>query len=161
VRELFNPADNSYSMTADWINQHLAENESVLCLPDYTAYPLMFLAPKAIYAWQLSPKQLDDPDYKNLAPINFVGKQNPDYVVSFAGAWQSVAGLQQMYALVGIVNAYGADTYRPELFWRSFGPIRPLDPQRNEIYVFKLRSSIAPSQQTPQQAQPSYNAFHL
>ena len=141
VGELAAPPADPYTATAQWIEEHVREGESIWVSPDYACYPLMFHAPKAIYAWQLTPPAQGQ--FASLAPIHFQGMVPPDYVIAFGPVVQQVAGALQgwnraSYRVEEVLNVFWKDLYRPELFWRRFEPVRNFDPQKGEgIYIFK------------------------
>jgi hypothetical protein len=141
-RELEHPPTDPYSVTASWLNEHLAEDSSILVLPQYAMYPLMFLSPKMIYGWQLTDPPA--PQFKALPDIHFAWRTLPEYLILFGpnGKASSKTDLSRapnwrsIYSLVHTVPVYGKDMYRPELFLRNFQ-----DPHRDltdaEIYIYK------------------------
>ncbi|MEQ1918874.1 MAG: hypothetical protein ABL955_06710 [Elusimicrobiota bacterium] len=142
VRELALAPDDPYRGAARWINANVREGESVWVTPDHMAYPLMFHAPKAVYAWQLtSPAQAQ---FEQLPLIHFRGRVPPDYAVVFGpgaetvlkdlNAWQ---GSKARYARVATLDIFWRDLYRPELFWRSFGPVTGYDQNSQAISVLQ------------------------
>jgi hypothetical protein len=140
--ELMHPPPEPYTPTADWVNANIPEGGSVWVLPDYATYPLMFRAPRALYAWQLDwPPR---PDFANLPRIHFKGQEPPDYLVAFGPFLrQMVETLQGWnrpdvhYNEVATIPVFWRDMYRPELFWRTFTPITGFDPSTQAIYIFK------------------------
>ena len=145
VGELLHPVPEPYTPTADWINANVPDGESVWVLPDYSTYPLMFHAPRALYAWQLDwPPRAD---FAQLPAIHFKGQVPPDFLVAFGPyAGQMVQALQSWnrpdvrYQQVATLPVFWHDMYRPELFWRSFTPITGFDPNSQAIYIFKRTS---------------------
>jgi len=142
VHELLDPVPEPYTPAADWINANVADGQSVWVLPDYSTYPLMFHAPRALYAWQLDwpPRE----DFQDMADIHFKGKQWPDYVVAFGpslGEMMEVAYAQNRpvndYVPVATIPVYWKDMYRPELFCRTFMPYTNFDPQLEAVYILK------------------------
>jgi hypothetical protein len=119
--ELVHPPREPYTPTATWINQHVPEGDSIWVLPDYAIYPLMFHAPRALYAWQLNwPPR---PDFASLPLIQFLGQEPPDYLIAFgpyltemAQAFQSWKRPDLNYKPVTMINVFWKDRYRPELF---------------------------------------------
>ena len=67
--EMVRPPDDPYTLTAHWINQHVRDAETIWVLPNYATYPLMFHAPKALYAWQLTDPP--EPQVRALARHSF------------------------------------------------------------------------------------------
>ncbi len=143
AEELLSPPDDPYTLASRWINENVPPEASVWALPNYAAYPLMFHAPHAIYAWQVEdpPK---NPELRDLPPIHYLGRIPPDYIVALGptivslrqilAAWQS-QGLQ--YRPVGQILFPGHDAHRPELFWRTFRQPQSLDPEQDGIYFFQ------------------------
>lgn len=142
VGELVHPVPEPYTPTADWINANVPEGESVWVLPDYSAYPLMFRAPRAVYAWQLDwPPR---PDFAQLPAIHFKGQQPPDYLVAFGPFLGQMEQAMQAwdrpdvhYDNVATLPVFWKDLYRPELFWRTFTPVPGFDPNSQAVYIFK------------------------
>ena len=79
--ELSLPQSEPYTPTAAWINANVPTGASVWVTPYYAAYPLMFAAPRALYAWQLTwpPRH----DFAGLPAIQFAGRVSPDYIIAF------------------------------------------------------------------------------
>jgi hypothetical protein len=144
VGELASPPPEPYAAASEWINANVAEGQSVLALPEHTAYPLMFHVPKAVYAWQLEDTLADVSPYKELPPIHFAGKVPPDYMVVFGPVIRDVLREFRFppgvsYEQASVLNVYWRDAYRPELFLRSFRPI-PCDPKEGQgVYIFRKR----------------------
>jgi hypothetical protein len=152
--ELTHPVPEPYTPTADWINANVPEGESVLVSPDYSAYPLMFHAPRALYAWQFDwPPR---PDFVDLPTIQFKGRDAPDYIVGFGPLLnQAIQGIQKMgrpdvsYAPAAMIPVYWKDAYRPELFWHAFTPPR-FDPNSEAVYIFRrVNPPIVPPPASP------------
>jgi hypothetical protein len=146
VGELLRPPPDPYRAAAAWLNQHVAEKQSVLVQPDYAVYPLMFHAPKAVYAWQF--KDPADPRFRGLDPVHFAGQVPPDYIVAFGPAARQLGpqlraweGQGIRYSRVAVLEIFWRDLHRPELFWRTFEPIVKFDVERDAVYVFQRRTS--------------------
>ncbi|MGD0389002.1 MAG: hypothetical protein ABSC42_08615 [Tepidisphaeraceae bacterium] len=139
--ELLHPPSDPYSAASAWINANLADGQSIWVVPDYAAYPLMFNSPQMLYAWQLA--NAPQGQFKYLAPIHFVGRTLPDYLIYF-GPNLTVAELRRRLPSgtrlhrVAIINMYWHDFYRPELFLRVFSPINNFDPKYQAIYVLRI-----------------------
>jgi hypothetical protein len=142
VRELLDPPNDPYREAAKWINAHVKERQSIWILPAYMTYPLMYHAPKAIYAWQLS--NPPEPQFAGLDPIHFRGVVPPDYVIAFGPVVRDVkeflhdgesAGIE--YKQIETLEIYWRDLYRPELFARTFKPITQFDRNLEAIYIFR------------------------
>jgi hypothetical protein len=150
VGELLHPPPEPYSPTADWINRHVPEGCSIWVLPDYATYPLMFHAPRALYAWQLDwPPRAD---FAGLPLIHFKGQIPPDYLIAFgpslnqmAQAIQSLNRPDVSYKEVATIDVFWKDLYRPELFWRTFAPIKNFDPGTQAIYIFQRTRPPVPA----------------
>ncbi|HUB65948.1 MAG TPA: hypothetical protein VL981_00525 [Candidatus Methylacidiphilales bacterium] len=142
IGELIHPVPEPYTPTANWINEHVPEGASIWVEPGYAPYPLMFHAPRALYAWQLMwPPR---PDFAHLPIIYFAGQKPPDYLITF-GPWLDVVmkGMQlwnrpdARYTLVTTIPVFWKDCYRPELIWHKFEPIRNFDLQKQAVYIFQ------------------------
>lgn len=146
-RELAARREGPYRMAADWINANVREGESVLTVPGYTVYPLIFHAPHAVYAWQLAGDE-SGRQFQNLPDIHFRNRCLPDYIVAFGPSVIEVAGLLDApnawgvrYDTVGHLDVYWSDLIRPELFWHSFVPVRDYDPGTESVFIYRKRSS--------------------
>jgi hypothetical protein len=146
VGELRQPPTDPYQVAANWINAHVVPRESIWVLPGYMAYPLMFHAPKAIYAWQLTAPPATQ--FLNLPAIHFQGIEPPDYVLAFGPIVQQVAAELGGWRKAGVhyehaatLNHYWRDLHRPELFWRVFEPVRSFDPSTEAIYIFQRQTA--------------------
>jgi len=103
VHELTNPPPSAYRTVADWINENLEEKETVWVMPSFATYPLMYHAPKVMYAWQLMPnfknipslynasndifaerlKKKREGQFRDLSGIHFLKQTLPDYAIAF------------------------------------------------------------------------------
>jgi hypothetical protein len=138
AEELLDPPGDPYSAAAEWINQHVSEGKSIVVVPDYMCYPLMYHAPKAVYAWQFKPDKRAE--YPMLPAIDFQWAAAPDYVIVFGNAWPPRTGFplaHQDYLLVADLNVYGHDMFRPELFSRTFTPITGFNPMVDGIRIYE------------------------
>ncbi|MEI8341547.1 MAG: hypothetical protein WCH43_08455 [Verrucomicrobiota bacterium] len=147
IGELLHPPGDPYSVTSQWINDNVHDGESIWVAPDYMTYPLMFHAPKPIYAWQLAANNHDS-QFADLPPIHFQGRVAPDYIITFGPHTQeAVQTLQSWswkfpttsYEQIATLDCYWKDLYRPELFWRTFKPTTGYNKQAEAIYVFKRK----------------------
>jgi hypothetical protein len=136
--ELSDPPPDPYAPVADWLNEHATPGQSAWVLPDYMAYPLMYHAPKVVYAWQLSDPLPFPEQFAGLPDIHFHGRVMPDYLILF-GPRRAQLPPGAAYDLVATANVYWQDAYRPELFWRRFEPI-PVDLAKGEgVYILRRR----------------------
>lgn len=144
VRELMLPVEEPYTPTASWLRQNVPAGASVLVLPDYMMYPLMFHAPEQVYAWQLA--NTDDPQFRNLHPIHFAGLIPPDYIVAFGPTKLHVENAITSWRLSGIMYeqthtlpVFWKDVYRPEVFWRTF-ETRPFGNEPHDgIHIYQRK----------------------
>jgi hypothetical protein len=141
VGELRNPLPSPYADASQWINAHVAPEESILVFPDYAAYPLMFHSPHAVYAGQLLDSQRAE--YSMLSDVHFRGRVVPDYIVAFGSTIEStrpvIEALEQQghpFILQTQLPVHWPDLTRPELFWRSFAPVPFGDPRSDGVYIF-------------------------
>jgi dolichyl-phosphate-mannose-protein mannosyltransferase len=146
IRELLQPPGDPYSVAARWINAHVAPGRSVLVLPDFMTYPLMYHAPHAVYAWQFAdPPQ---PQFQGLPPIQFTGQVPPDYIVAFGRFAMDhesrlSADLKSQYHQISTPNFLCRDLYRPELFLRTFRPVpeSAYDKNTDLIYIYSKKGT--------------------
>jgi hypothetical protein len=138
--ELWHPQQEPYTPMAQWINAHVPIGGSVYISPEWMASPLMFYAPKAVYAWQLTdpPK----PPYVDLPDIFFKNRVAPDYMIACGPYTKEIGEIQTQlatrhihYEQVDTLHVYYKDMYRPERIWRSFVTIHPKP--GDEIYIFR------------------------
>lgn len=144
VSEIFSTAEDPYKPAAAWIQDHVPDGDSVWVLPDYMAYPLMYHASNAVYAWQLRPDQKQERQFSHLPDIHFKGLVPPDYIVVFGPMVLQIRPMLESWRSRGVsynevyrINTFWKDLYRPELFWRTFKPITGFDIETQGVYVFK------------------------
>ncbi len=143
VEELARPPGDPYTTAAQWINANVPPGCSVYVRPPHMVYPLMFHAPRAIYAWQFRPPPA--PQFKGLPPIHFFhGVELPDFIFAFGpGAKVLAPDLESprdgrfRYEHIAVLKTYWDDLFRPELFWHTFRPIPVRDPATEAIHVFR------------------------
>jgi hypothetical protein len=143
VGELISPPPSSYRATADWINQNVQPQQSIWVLPEYSAYPLMYHAPKALYAWQLAYPP-EEEQFRSLPEIHFKGRLAPDFII--AGGYNAADAKRQLdawarrngprYRVVHIVPLYWYDLTRPEIFWHAFSKVE-IDPKRHGVFILQ------------------------
>ncbi|HUT35598.1 MAG TPA: hypothetical protein VNE39_19065 [Planctomycetota bacterium] len=150
VGELAHPRETAYGAAAAWVNDYVADGASVWVLPEYAVSPLMFHAPKAVYAWQLS----DPPheQFRGLPDIHFKDRVPPDYIIAFGpvvGPLRKVLeGWRQKglrYYTAETLPNYWRDTTRPELFWHAFRPVETFDSGAEGVHIFR-RAAQLPAQ---------------
>ncbi len=142
VGELAQPRATAYGVAAEWISRHVAEGESIWVLPEYAVSSLIFHAPKAVYAWQLS--DLPQEQFRGLPDIHFKNRVPPDYIIAFGpvvsplraelGRWQAKGW---RYAHAATLGIYWDQTTRPELLWHSFRPVTRFSSETEAIYIFR------------------------
>jgi hypothetical protein len=146
LHELAVPPGDPYSVTSAWIREHVPAGSSVWVTPDYARFPLIFHAPDPVYAWQL-PGKSADPQYAGLPAIHFRGRVPPDFIVVFGPEVLRVQPMLEWWKTCGLgyekeatLDIFFKDRYRPELFWRKFGPTTSFDERSHAIYVFRKTS---------------------
>lgn len=153
--ELSLPQAEPFTPTSQWINDHVPEGASICVRPYYMIYPLMFHAPKALYAWQLNwpPRR----DLSGLPPIHFSGQVPPDYVIGFGPTTGQITKALQAwnrpdgrYEPVKAIDVFWQDSYRPELYWRNFQSTLYFDHDTEAVYIFKRITSPEAGQPPPQ-----------
>jgi hypothetical protein len=148
--EIINPPSDPYTRAAQWINQNVRDGESIWVQPDYAVYPLMFHAPKAIYAWQLADPPA--PQFAHLPDIYFQGRQPPDYLIIFGPNRGAVTRVLSTWNRPGVayqpittIDCYWRDLYRPELVWRTFKPVTNYSRTFEAIYILKQVAKPVPN----------------
>ena len=144
VKELIDPPQEPYSLTASWVAKNIPPGSSIWVLPDHMAYPLMFHAPESVYAWQLNETQRREGQFSKLPLIHFKGVQMPDYIIVFGPLVVQVREMLRQwksngvnFTNISVIDVFWKDLYRPELFWRSFTTIPSPYKQTQCVYVFK------------------------
>ena len=144
LQELASPIPEPFAPAIAWLQKNVPKRSSVWVLPDYMAYPLMFHAPDATYAWQLSPEKRQNPAYQSLPEIHFKGLTPPDFILVFGPPVQQIRQLIGQWSMEGLryqevarLMTFWKDLYRPELFWRTFKPIENFDPNTEAVYIFQ------------------------
>ena len=147
IVEIFSPVEDPYTPASQWISRTLKPGATIMVLPDYMTYPLMYHAPNATYAWQLSPEQQSNAQFKDLPPIHFQGKEFPEYIMVFGPLVSQVDSTLSNWDLHGIhykriatINTFWKDLYRPEIFWRVFKPLKEYDLNSQAIYIYKRQN---------------------
>lgn len=148
IGELIHAPPDPYTETAAWINENIAPGQSVWVVPAYMTYPLMFHAPKALYAWQFFEPVPET--FKDVPLIHINGKVAPDYIICMGASdilFQLGAAPVQTrrYEPAAYIDVLGHDTFRPELFWRTFKEV-PASKEKGEgVYIFKLKNLPTPA----------------
>lgn len=140
--ELLNPPNDPYTEAAKWINANIGAKQTIWTLPFYTTYPLMYHAPKALYAWQIS--YPPEAQFQALDPIHFRGVVAPDYIIAFGRVgredFQLFRELKSRgggYDAPQTLDVFGRDLYNPELYSHAFGPVTDFDRGADAVYIFK------------------------
>jgi hypothetical protein len=145
-------------MTA-FLKENAQQDETILCEPEHLAYPILFyLGDKIRIAGSLTPdSHLDFARLDQLGIRNYRAEQaTPDwifiaaspeavnYIVDLYSRPHFVDGKVQKvaYKLVGMLNVLGGQPQRPELFWRSFGPVAISYPEREGVLVIRRVATI-------------------
>ena len=142
VEELARPPGDPYTTAARWINDNVPSGCSIVVRPPHMVYPLMFHAPRAIYAWQFHVPPA--PQFEGLPLIHYDGIESPDFFVLF-GPFAPDLALQLesprhgkvRYEHAAVLDTYWKDMFRPELTWHTFRPIPVRDPATEAIHVFR------------------------
>ncbi|MGA1823074.1 MAG: hypothetical protein ACMUIP_00330 [bacterium] len=144
IGELMNPPPSAYCQTARWIHKNIKEKQSVVVLPSYATYPLMYHAPHPLYAWQLKKKY---PQFQSLPDVHFYGYTPPQFIIAFgpyikeAKWWlKNLKAKGIYYDRAQILDIYWYDLIRPELFWHAFKEIRNYSAKDQAIYIFKRKN---------------------
>jgi hypothetical protein len=123
--ELADPPADPYRAASEWINANVPAGATVLVLPAYAAFPLMFHAPGQVYGWQLAWPA--EGQFRGVAAIQFIGRVAPQYIVLFGeegvAAYHPIRladGSEPQYSVLKVLNVVGKDLFRPELYLRVF-----------------------------------------
>lgn len=141
--ELARPQDQAFRVVSSWLNANAKPLETVYALPESAIYPLMFHAPRQIYAWQFSPEKRAE--YQMLPMAHFKGASIPDIVAVFGGYQvygedsvnQIMNATGTQYKLVAAFDVFGRDRTRPELIWHSFVTEPVANPKGDGTYIFR------------------------
>lgn len=144
VRELLHPTNTDpFKETARWMRENIAPGKTVLVewmINDL--YPLMFLAPHVVYAWQFDDRS--NPQFASLPAIHFKGEEMPDYLIGFGPQVERLKNDLKKYGKFGVsyqveakIDTFWKDLYRPELNWRTFKPVENYNKDRDVVYVFR------------------------
>ena len=143
IGELRHPRATSIGVAVKWINDHVGEGESIWVTPNLYEPSLMYHAPQATYAWHLvSPPE---GQFASLPPVHFFSSlPPPNYFMVFGLHRKKIDEFIKIlkekgvdYDLVEILDIYWLDMTRPEIFWRSFRPIKNFDRQTEAVYVYR------------------------
>jgi hypothetical protein len=142
LEELCAAPTTSVRQAADWINENVKPEQSVLVGPIHMSYSLMYHAPHAVYAWQIKPPP--EGDFKDLPIIHFFGEGAPEYILSYgpSAKVESVVNAyreqkQINYVLVAKLDTTWDERIRPELFWHRFKPLSASERPQQVIYIWK------------------------
>lgn len=144
IGELWNPREISTSLVVKWINKYVHERESIYVEPEYMKSPLMYHAPHPVYAWHLNYVKKMETQFASLPRIHFYALSPPDYIILFKRpkaenrmSLQIMDGRVFEYQIAEIFDIYWNDLIRPELFWRSFRPIKDFNKDLEGVYVYR------------------------
>jgi hypothetical protein len=125
VWELTDPPPSTYDLVNDWLDAHARPGETVVVIPDFAAYALMFHNPKLVYGWQLDETRAAELGV--VAPIQIRGRIAPDWIVSFGDKRQEddlfrtdIAKTGATYERVAHFDISAVDRSRPEIVWHRF-----------------------------------------
>jgi hypothetical protein len=145
--ELLRPPNDPYKETAKWINANVREGQTIWTMSFYTTYPLMYHAPKAVYAWQIS--YPPEPQFQRLDPIHYRGIVPPDYIIAFGQvekkdfiSFRNLKAHGIDYQQIEMLDVYGWDRYGPEIMSHVFEPITDFDRNSDAVYIFRRASSL-------------------
>ena len=141
LRELARPTNaDPFRPAADWINKNIPTGALVYVVPNTSAYPLMFLANRVFYSWQLDDRS--QAQFKDIPPVFVRGESTPDFVIVFGPRVQEANALVTKYAPPNThyreaakLDVYANALFRPELISRAFLPLSGFgDDQKIRIY---------------------------
>lgn len=139
--ELRDPPEDPWTPTIVWLRENVGERESVWVVPDYMVYPLMFHVPAPQYAWQV-PEAVGQ--FAGIDEVHVQGRVPPRFIVAFGPIVQQVRGLLGRWQEAGVAYEAAArlpvhwePAYRPELFWRTFVTIPPIEGGHDGVHVLR------------------------
>lgn len=139
--ELRDPPEDPWTPTIAWVREHVGARESVWVVPDYMVYPLMFHVPAPQYAWQL-PEAAGQ--FAGVDEVHVQGRVPPRFIVAFGPIVQQVRALVARWQAAGVayesvttLPVHWEPAYRPELFWRTFVTIRPIEGGHDGVHVLR------------------------
>jgi hypothetical protein len=142
VGELASRRTTAYGAAAAWINANVREGESIWVLPEHAVSPLMFHAPRAVYAWQLSWPPAEQ--FRGLPEVHFKDRVPPDTIIAFGPVVEPLRRVLadwerggRRYEPVATLDAYWRDDTRPEFFWHAFRPVTHFSRELEGIHVFR------------------------
>ena len=139
--ELWTARSTSIDQAARWLQENVQSGQSVFVVPNYMTYPLMYAAPKALYAWQIQPPLKTQ--FKDLPAIHFMGVVPPEFILAFGRRpivdeiLSSLKLRHFSYTLIKTFDIYWDDLTRPELFWRSFKPVIEFNRAIEGLYIWQ------------------------
>ncbi len=139
INEIFSSPRDPYTVTVEFLKSLDKKPKSIVVIPGYMTYPLMYHFPETHYYWQMNANRKID--FPSLADWNFYGSQVPDSILAFGPVQnQQYLNIQDTAEAIGglyqkklVLNIFWHDTYRPELFWRSFREISINNPDIDGI----------------------------
>lgn len=140
VSELLHPPQDPFTAASDWLRHNAPEGATLWVAPNDMTAPIQFHAPHVVCGWLFPPSKR--PDYSTLPPIFFEKAEAPDYVLvfgpRFAEALQILDDLPGVaYEPAALLDVYWRDLYRPELFWRTFKPVRNFRAEYDGIHLLR------------------------
>jgi hypothetical protein len=146
--ELLYPRPDPYRVVGGWIGHTVGKGESVAIFPPHMAYPLMFMNPSVVFAWQLDERGSDV--FPQAGDIHFRGRKSPDWMIAFGPSVMGVAKELEArgreggwrYRHEGTIDCYWRDLHRPEVFWRSFQPVTEYDRRLEAVQVFRREGAV-------------------
>lgn len=142
VSELKSPPASAYEEVSRWINSNIKEKQTVWAVPIYAAYPLIYHAPKALYAWQLKDPPAEQ--FKNLPDEHFRKRIFPDYIIIFGPEVENFIRVKKrwetedvFYRNIKTFDLFWAALNRPELFWHGFREETGFNKNAEAIYIYK------------------------
>lgn len=143
VDELLARPIDPYRAVGEWMGDALGEGESVAVFPQHMMYPLMFMNPDVVFAWQLDKR--GETVFPCASDVHFRGREAPDWFVVFGPTvvgitramdeWKRERGWT--YSHAGTVACHWRDLHRPEVFWRNFGEEVEYDARLESVQVFR------------------------
>ncbi len=153
VNEILHPYPTVTESAVQFLRTHAAQNDTVLLLPTFLNYPILFYAgDRIILASQIDAQStLSARALKDVNPAVFINTTFPQWVICAGKDDRSVEILNfyrrshteggktvaYRYEYEGTLDVFSQQTQRPELYWHTFGPLRSYDPVQDGVTVFR------------------------
>jgi len=152
LSEIRNPYPESYKSTVQYLKSVVGQDETILALPTYTNYPLMFYLGNRLKICSIieSHSPLAEKAEKLAAPL-ILEKNFPDRIILFGKSPKAsrvikyfqrphvteMGEISYEYRLEKFIDVFWYATHRPELMWHRFDPVREFDKKNQGVYSYR------------------------